>query len=567
MALTTSLYTGLTGLSANTQMLDVAGNNIANVNTTAFKRSRIDFETQVSRNLANATAPREESGGTNPAQVGLGVRVASIRKEFTNGTLQTTGSDTDLAIEGDGFFIVEDGGTRQYTRNGSFSLDRDYNLVTSSGGIVQGFGVDDDFQIKEDILQPLSIPNGTLTLAEATETVQFGGNLNAGGDVATLGSITQSAPLSSAPAGPPATAATALTGLFNAAGDPLFATGDVLSFTAAEKGGATLPTKTFEVGSTVAGADDAGSTVADLLDFLNQVIGVDTSLAPGATINGTGQIVVAGNTGTANAISLGSGTLINNADTAPALPFDFTPTQDALGESTRTSFVVFDSLGNEVTVDLRLVLEDKTNAGTDWRFYAQSDQDTDLNAALSTGTLSFDNEGQLIATADSVIAIDRDGTGATSPLSIKLKFADDFGSVTALADINSEATAVSQDGSPLGTLSDFSIGQNGVITGSFSNGLLRDLGRVTLATFANNHGLESIGGSMFRPTANSGIAAPHDPGSGGAGRVIGRALETSNVELSEEFVNLITASTGFSANSRVISTSERLIQELINSIG
>ena len=566
MALTTSLYTGLTGLNASTQMLDVTGNNIANVNTTAFKRSRIDFETAISRTLANATSPTEQSGGTNPAQVGLGVQLGSIKKEFTNGTLQTTGSDTDLAIEGDGFFIVENGSGRQYTRNGSFSLDRDYNLVTSDGAIVQGFGVNDDFSIQEDILQPLSIPQGTLTLAEATEQVQFGGNLNAGGDVATLGSIAESAPVFSAPAGPPATAATALTSLFNAAGAPLFSTGDLLSFTGAEKGGATLPDKTFQVGSTAADPDASGSTLGELLDFINQVAGIDTSLAPGATVNASGQVVVAGNIGSANDLVLNSGNLINNADTAPALPFDFTKTQTADGESTRTSFIVFDSLGNEVTVDLRLVLEDKTNSGTDWRFYAQSDDDTDLNSALSTGTLSFDTQGQLLTTSDNTIAIDRDGTGAGSPLSILLNFADDLGSVTALSDVTSEASAVSQDGSPLGTLSDFSIGQDGVITGVFSNGLLRDLGRVTLATFANNHGLEAVGSSMFRPTANSGIAAPHAPGSAGAGRVIGRALETSNVELSQEFVNLITASTGFSANSRVISTSERLIQELMNAI-
>ncbi len=195
MALTNALFTGLTGLSAASTAVDVAGNNIANVNTTAFKRSRITFETQISQTLAGASAPSGELGGTNPAQVGRGVRVGAIEQDFTTGSIQPTGSSTDVAIEGNGFFVVDGGGQQLYTRNGNFGLDRDYNLVTSDGQKVQGFGVDDDYNVVEGVLRDISIPTGVLSIAEPTTEVKFAGNLNAGGDLATQGAITAFSPL------------------------------------------------------------------------------------------------------------------------------------------------------------------------------------------------------------------------------------------------------------------------------------------------------------------------------------------------------------------------------------
>ena len=132
-----------------------------------------------------------------------------------------------------------------------------------------------------------------------------------------------------------------------------------------------------------------------------------------------------------------------------------------------------------------------------------------------------------------------------------------------MTDITSQISALSQDGSGIGTLEDFSISTDGTISGVFSNGLLRNIGQVVLATFANPRGLLDLGGNLFNLSSNSGNATIALPGSGRAGRIVGGALELSNVDLSEEFINLITASTGFSANARVLSTSDRLIQELL----
>ena len=183
MASTTALFTGLSGLLANSRRLDVIGNNIANVNTTAFKSNRMAFAPTFSRNFSLGTAPGDSTGGSNPGQVGLGVSVSGTQRNFANGAIGATGVNTDLAIEGAGFFIVEGAGERYYTRDGSFIRNPSNDLITQSGARVLGFDVDDQFNVIEGNLVPLNIPVGTLTLAESTQEVVFNGNLNASGDI------------------------------------------------------------------------------------------------------------------------------------------------------------------------------------------------------------------------------------------------------------------------------------------------------------------------------------------------------------------------------------------------
>ncbi len=580
MGLTTSLFSGLSGLAANSQMLTVAGNNIANVNTNAFKKSRITFETQFSQTLSSGSAPSGELGGTNPTQVGLGTRLGSIRRDFTSGGLQPTGVSTDMAVEGNGFFITNVGGERRYTRDGGFILDRDFNLVSpGSGGLVQGYGIDDQFNVVDGVLTNVNIPIGVLTLAEATTQSKFAGNLNAGGDIATRGSlITGETMYTDATGTTPAAGADPLTGLFDADGNALFADGDVVTITGATRGGATLRDYTFRVGAPTAEPTDAqGTTLQDLVEFMGTVLGVDegtqtttgtppTTWEPGVTLNPAGQIEVRSNVGSANDLVLRDANLVVNKSTNPRIPVTFDKSQAADGESVRTTFVTYDSLGNETVVDMSLVLENKSNAGTTWRFYANADGDSDLDTFLGTGELTFDTEGQLVSVTGGSITIDHNGTGATTPHSIDLIFEDQFGSVTALAAPTSQVSSIYQDGSPLGSLEDFTVSEDGTITGVFSNSLLRTLGQIPVAMFANNEGLEEVGGNLYRPTVNSGTATFVTATSGGSGRIVGRALELSNVELSDEFVNLISATTGFSASSRVVTTSDRLMQELLNVI-
>ncbi|MFP4145471.1 MAG: flagellar hook protein FlgE [Phycisphaeraceae bacterium] len=566
MALTSAIYTGLSGLDANSQIISVAGNNIANVNTTAFKGSRASFETQISRTLSNGSGPSATSGGTNPAQVGLGTQLAAIERDFTTGSLQPSGKSTDMALDGNGFFVVEDNGARRYTRAGNFGLDRDYNLVTNSGARVQGYLADENFNLVGGALEDVSIPIGVSTVAEATSEVKMSGNLNAGGDIATQGSILQSDPMyADAGATTLATAGTDLDSLYDASGNAMFATGDVITVTGATRGGSSLPDYTFEVGgSNTTDSDSWGTTLEDFADFFDDIYGIDNSVSGGTSVSG-GQLTIEGNSGTANALGLESSNIRVNAGSAtPTTPMNFSETQAADGESTRTTFVAYDSLGNSMDVDVSMVLENKDDSGTTWRFYANSADDTSLDSLIGGGTLSFDTEGQLVSTTGTELMIDRAGTGALTPQTVELAFADPHGSISALVDTKSQFSAFSQNGSQLGTLEDFNVSEDGRISGIFSNGLERTLGQLPVATFSNQEGLEEAGGSMFRETAASGTAKIVDATTGGSGRVMGRALEQSNVDLAEEFTHLITASTGYSANSRVLTTSNQLMQELLN---
>jgi len=188
MASTTALFTGLSGLNAHARSIDVIGNNIANINTTAYKSSRLVFSDLLSRNLSLGSPPETASGGTNPSQIGLGVAVAGTQRDFSNGTLQATGNPQDLAIDGKGFFVVERGSDQLFTRAGEFRRDQNSDLTTIFGDRLLGFGVDDQFAIQEGTLVPINIPLGSLTIAEATTQVRISGNLNANGDLPTRGS-------------------------------------------------------------------------------------------------------------------------------------------------------------------------------------------------------------------------------------------------------------------------------------------------------------------------------------------------------------------------------------------
>lgn len=575
MSLTAALYTGLSGLDVNSKSLDVIGNNITNVNTSGFKSDRAVFESQLSHNLTLGTGPTATSGGINPSQIGLGVLLGGTKRNFNNGSIQPSGVNTDLALEGAGFFIVNQNGTTAYTRNGNFDLDAQNNLSTITGGIVQGFGIDTDFNIIPGQLTNINIPVGTLTLAEATQNVSIAGNLNASGTVGSLNSITTTQALEDSTA-PGTIAGTTLLANTRVVGSVTnaFSAGEVITIQGAEKGGKALPTLKFAVGTPPVGTivDASGTTVADLMTFIQDALGinVDPSIGDGAgvTLNGSGQIQIKSNFGTVNDVAIQTADLFTNG--VPAQPLVFSKSQSANGESVRTTFQVFDSLGTPLSVDITMVLESKTSNGTIWRFFAESSDDTDVSLALEdapavggSGTLSFNTFGQLASTTPINITIDRTSTGAVDPLVVQLNFAATGQPVTALTDKISQIAATFQDGSPIGTLASFSIGEDGVITGAFSNGLNRSLGQVAVATFANPEGLTDAGRNLYLTGPNSGTAVNVAPLTFGAGRIIAGALELSNVDLSQEFVNLITASTGFSAASKVITTSDQLIQELL----
>jgi flagellar hook protein FlgE len=571
MASTTALFTGLSGLTANARNLDVIGNNIANSNTTAFKSNRMLFASQFSRTFSIGTVPSTNTGGTNPGQIGLGVAIAGTQRDFSGGALSATGDARDLAIEGDGFFIVNRGSTPYYTRAGAFRQNSTNDLVTISGERVQGYTVDDNFNIVSGALVDLNIPVGTLTLAEATRNVRFAGNLNADGTLPTQGSrhATNAFGLLGGPVGPDVLPPDSLLTDMDNPGDPgqpLFTVGQTFEINGAQRGTKTIPTATLEVTDT--------TTVQELLDFMNSALGINTDVAtnpdgsvPGVSLDPTtGVITIVGNTGTANDFEFRASDFLirNDDDTVSSTPFTFDKQADADGESVRNTFVVYDSLGSPVTVDLTMVLESKQGGnGTTWRYYADSADDSDLDTALNTGTIDFDSNGRLVGESGFNVRIDRNGTGAASPLEFTVQLASDSDSVTALRSDTSALAATYQDGAPIGTLASYSVGANGIITGAFTNGLTRTVGQMALATFANPEGLVDIGSNLFTPGPNSGTPVVGEPLALGAGKIVGGALELSNVDLSQEFINLILASTGYSASSRVITTTDQLMQQLL----
>ncbi|MBF0672311.1 MAG: flagellar hook protein FlgE [Salinibacterium sp.] len=383
-----SLYSGISGLRSHQTMLDVTGNNIANVNTTAFKSSATQFQDTLSQLTQGAAGPQAEQGGTNPAQIGLGVRVAGISTNFAQGSAQATGRSTDMMISGDGFFVTRSGGDTLYTRAGNFDIDPQGRLVTPDGSIVQGWTAQNGVIQDGGAIGNISLPLDSLSPAVPTGTATFGGN---------------------------------------------------------------LPSEA-EVGTTL---------VRD--------------------------------------------TQVFDADGNPAtLTFTFTRSAD----------------GWDVSAD----------GGT-----------------TTLGTLEF-TEGALTSTGN---VFDVDGIDV------------DMTQLTGFAGLTT-ASVTNQDGRKAGTLQSFTLSADGTLVGSFSNGASEAIGRIALANFANPGGLEKAGNSSYRATFNSGNPELGTAGNGALGKLTAGALEMSNVDLSQEFTNLIVAQRGFQANARIITTSDEVLQELTN---
>jgi flagellar hook protein FlgE len=567
MGISSALYTGLSGLNVNQTRLNVVGNNIANANTVAFKSSRALFKPQFYVTEAGGTPPGADFGGTNPSQRGLGAVLATIEKDFSNGSIEPTGKPTDLAIDGEGFFVVR-GEDLAYTRDGSFSLNGENTLITASGQFVQGYLADDEGDIAVGQPSAITIPLGTTVTAKSTENVTLEGNLNSSGEVGSGASILASQLITTA-GGTAPTGTTLATNLRDTdTGATLFTDGEVLTL-AGVKGGRTLDDSVLTV--------SAATTVDDILTYFSGGLGIDQSVAatgappPGATLEvdatdtDSARLFIAGNVGVENSLALtGTAFLSENGasplsfgDRVNAAGFQSNPT----GESIHTSFVAYDSLGTQVTVDVTAVLETKADTGNTWRFYVGSGDDTDESLVVGNGTMTFGPDGKLLNVTGDTITLDRADTGATTPTTIKL----DFSRMSSLTSTNSELVMTKQDGSPIGTLQSYAIGADGTVTGAFSNGITRSIAQIAVATFDNPSGLVDKGGNQFLEGPNSGVAVVGRPLTLGAGAVRSGALEQSNVDLSKEFINMIISSTGFSAASRVITTSDQLLTELLNS--
>jgi len=459
-----SLFSGVSGLQNHQTRMDVIGNNIANINTTGFKRNRVGFQDILYQQLQGAARPTEDLGGVNPKEVGLGMSIASIDTLHIQGSLQATNNPTDLAIVGNGFFILDDSGTQLFTRAGAFSVDSGGLMVNPANGMkVQGWmSRDIDGVSVMDVSSPISdltIPVGGKDPAKATTMVQFACNL--------------------------------------------------------DKRIPELPEN--PTGAQI--RDSTWSTTIDIFDSFGDkhILQVQFTRVPG-TANSWNAAV--------------------NVD-----PQNATPTNTTIGFGAEAP-----AAGGPTTFVVNF-----SNNGT-----LLSAEDGAGNVSGGTGRVQM-NAAFDVQTA----AANEDGTPVRQEFVLNLGTVGGFvNSLTQYAE-SSSSKAVEQDGRTMGYLENFKIDQSGVITGIYTNGTTRTIGQVAMASFPNQGGLEKSGDNTFRVSNNSGLANIGPSGIAGKGKIVAGTLEMSNVDMADQFVDMIVTQRGFQANSKTIQTADQLLQELL----
>lgn len=505
-----SMFAGVSGLRSHQTKMDVIGNNIANVNTFGYKSSRANFEDALSQYIRGASAPQDGRGGTNALQVGLGVNIASIDVNHTQGNLQSTGKASDIAIQGDGFFVVSDGVGQYYTRAGSLRLESSGYLSVSNGLLLQGWMADTSGNINTNApIESIMLPIGQNISPSATTMIEFGGNLDSG----TTGTLSYPELTIDDGAGNYARVSFILT-----------PTANYNEFNY----------KVSVANGTVTAGTGTGTITLDINGNVTAVTGASFEVTPDG-----------GNAIQINSPNIGES---NGGAFTVTGKYEFAGTFEA-PTPLITSTKVYDSQGKDHTITTTVT---KTAVNT-WSWKATDEYGT----SLGEGSLSFDTNGQLVSAPGTAIVLTPSGA---NPLTIT----PDFSGVTQFASSLSEITSPYQDGFAMGQLQSFNIDNDGKIIGVFSNGRSQTLAQLAIANFTNASGLVRMGNSLFGTSANSGNPQIGPAGLNGRGDVTPGNLEMSNVDLAEEFTDMIVTQRGFQANSRIITTSDEMLQELVS---
>jgi len=474
-----SLYAGVSGLQNHQIRMDVIGNNISNVNTTGFKKGRVNFQDMLSQTMSGAAKPTEEKGGVNPKQIGLGTVVASIDTIHTQGSLQTTGNNLDMAISGNGFFILKEGDKTFYTRAGVFGLDKNGLLVNPGTGLrVQGWmsrEVGGQYIVNtasstEDIIIPLYSKDP----AKATQNVDFKCNLFSEMpiiDPANFDNLSEVDRIKNT--------WTNSINIYDSQGTPI-----ELRFTM------------FKTG--------INTWQARVQAFYNDP-------------NNPNQKIEIPN----NQFSVRIGT------------------QEITGEPSNFFNLQFDNMGRIIAA--YTTGEERVNTGM-----------LSLNLNLRVPTLAPTVEN--LPPQEMTVRLNLGEAG-------RVKTDDGVG----ITQFSSGFTTkpFRQDGYGLGYLEGLKVDDTGSITGVYSNGNNRILAQVALANFTNPGGLEKAGETNFVYSNNSGEPDISPAGTMGKGKIMAGALEMSNVDLAEQFTDMIVTQRGFQANSKTIQTSDQMLQELL----
>jgi flagellar hook protein FlgE len=561
-----ALSAGVSGLKAFQTMLDVAGNNLANVNTIGFKGSAVTFAELLSQTIRQASGPSGTLGGVNPQQMGSGVVVSSIKKDMSQGNIESTGQDLDVAIDGNGYYVLNDGDQDVYTRIGSFAVDSDNTLVDPSTGYkvqrMGSYGETEGFQTIGD--SSIHIPWDSSMPANSTSDIVLNGNLRSSNGVPVAHKLIADTAFTTGSGDQVATNTTLISAL-----DQL--TGTLTSGTIHVSG-------TTEDGTVFTDEDvliTSASTVQTVLDQITALYDDST-----ATLNADGKIVITGNTPGYSLAQVTDMTYVAGGTESLTVPtyFDYSVIG---GEDSKTfKITVYDNMGEQHVLTGTFV---KTDTNNTWdlvihsiegeRTASWSDYDIQNSSALNRriSGIEFNTDGSFKGLTSSSEAASfsvqfQNNPTITQTITLDLGTADEFTGLTQFSSQQSSAAALTQDGYEAGTLSSVTIDNTGMIVGTFTNGVKVDIAALQIGMFQNAGGLESIGNGYFSPTANSGDPVATMAGSGGAGSITGKSLEKSNVDIATEFVNLMQAQNGYQANSRTIRVANDVLRELTNLI-
>ncbi len=532
-----SIWSGLSGIRAHQMMLDVIGNNLANMETIGYKSSSINFADTMSEMVQEARAATTDLGGTNPSQIGMGVELGTIRRDFSQGNLRTTGNALDLAIDGRGFLVLSQGGSNAYSRSSSFTVDSNSKIVEAVSG----------YRLISTENEAITIPHNERIPAQKTENITFVGNLSAGASAP--GAEVLSTTNALLAGGSAATSATTLDALDSTTTS--YVSGDVIRITGKDSSGVTLTPADFTYGTD-------GTTVGDLVTAINTFYGANAT----ASLDADGNIAVTAATkGDAN-LSLDLDTYSGTGVTTWSSHSFYTATDGLDGGTRQASAMINDSRGegHVLTVTFQ-----KTGNMT-WDMSAvMSDGEGTLTKDTVTG-ITFNADGSLDKTTESgddagKIIVDYGDKATRQEIVFDFGKTGGFNGLTQFGG-DSNAAAASQDGYAAGTLASFGISRDGVVEGLYSNGKRREIAKVMIATFDNPEGLQGIGKNLWEPSLNSGEPLYGSARSGRAGAVASSSLEDSNVEAASELTSLIIAQYGYQLSARTISVSNRIIQEL-----
>jgi flagellar hook protein FlgE len=540
--------TGISGLRTHQTKLDVVANNLANMNTVGFKTQSTVFSDLMYNIARSGSGASENSGGVNPQAIGTGVQMAQISRDFNQGTLESTSQVLDFALQGEGFFTMADAtGEKVYSRAGSFSLDESGRLVDPSTGYrVQrignvGEGGDGAVAFQSPGDSSIRVPIGAPIPGEASSEVTFSGNVPSTASPPVAEVLQSFSPFETGTG--PATGATLFSDL--TINNTAYGPGDVIEISGTNPDGTPF--------STSLNADTA--TLNDLVTTLNGTVS-----GASASLTADGSLMMTADNPGEGAMSLllrdAGGNTGGSSFSSNSMFLSMDGTD---GDAYELSMDVFDGRGEAHRVTFDFV---KQTANT-WNVTASMDPSSGTLIDDSVMNLTFNEDGSFGLAGTSGVGdgnIEIQFNSMTQPQTVNL----DFSSLSHLA--SDFSMTQTQDGFPPGALTSVAVSTNGELSGLASNGRSMPLAQLAIASFTNPAALEATGNNYFKQSMNSGEAVIGEGMSGSRGQVLGGQLERSNVDIANEFTQLIVAQRGFSANARTITVSDEMLEELTNII-